>query len=450
VHLACSTEPVELARVKGDLDRARDDFDRRTSIVSSEVDESLETLLRAADTFVVCLPGETAGERTVQVITQYPWSSPSGRTALMGFRGLFVVPGRLEEGRALLRGLAGQMKDGLIPTEFDETGEGPSYCGADTSLWFIDAVGEYFRRTEDEKTIGALFAAVERIIDAYRQGRAPGIFCDSDGLVGMRLAGVAGSWMDAQVADWIVTPRQGRTVELNALWYNALMTAGLLASKVGKQALAWQWEELARRVQASFNRRFWNANLDCCYDVVEDDGLDASVRPNQIFAISLPHAVLAVERHRAVIQKVMEELLTPMGVRSLSARDPAFQGRYGGNVVSRDRAQHQGSVYPWLLGPLATAYAKAWGRSEETIFKISQWVAPCLDYLAGDGLGQICELFDGESPKAGRGAPASALSVAEVLRCYMQEVLGIAMAPKRARPGPSASPGAPVGSSTLE
>jgi glycogen debranching enzyme len=266
----------------------------------------------------------------------------------------------------------------------------------------------------------------------------------------MRLAGVAGSWMDAQVADWIVTPRQGRTVELNALWYNALMTAGLLASKVGKQALAWQWEELARRVQASFNRRFWNANLDCCYDVVEDDGLDASVRPNQIFAISLPHAVLAVERHRAVIQKVMEELLTPMGVRSLSARDPAFQGRYGGNVVSRDRAQHQGSVYPWLLGPLATAYAKAWGRSEETIFKISQWVAPCLDYLAGDGLGQICELFDGESPKAGRGAPASALSVAEVLRCYMQEVLGIAMAPKRARPGPSASPGAPVGSSTLE
>jgi predicted glycogen debranching enzyme len=450
VHLACSTEPVELARVKSDLDRARDDFDRRTAIVSSEVDEALGTLLRAADSFVVCLPGETAEERAVQVITQYPWSSPSGRTALVGFRGLFVVPGRLEDGRALLLGLAGQMREGLVPTEYAETGAGPSYLGADTSLWFVDAVGEYFRRTEDERTIGALFAAVEKIIDTYRQGSAPGTFCDSDGLVGMRLAGVAGSWMDAQVASWIVTPRQGRTVELNALWYNALLTAGLLASKLGKQALARQWEELARQVQASFNRRFWNANLDCCYDVVEDYGFDASVRPNQIFAISLPHAVLAVERHRAVIQKVMEELLTPLGVRSLSARDPAFQGHYGGNVVSRDRAQHQGSVYPWLLGPLATAYLKAWGRNEETIFRISQWLGPCLDYVAGDGLGQICELFDGESPKAGRGAIASALGAAELLRCYTQEILGIAMAPRPARLGPSASPPTPVGSSTLE
>jgi predicted glycogen debranching enzyme len=441
---------VELARVKSDLDRARDDFDRGTAIVSSEVDEALETLLHAADSFVVSVPGEAAGERAVHVITQYPWSSPSGRTALVGFRGLFVIPGRLEEGRMLLLGLAGQMRDGLVPTEYAETGEGPSYLGTDTSLWFIDAVGEYFRRTDDEKTIRTLFGAVEKIIDAYRHGSAPGIFCDSDGLVGMRLAGVAGSWMDAQVASWIVTPRQGRTVELNALWYNALMTARLLALKLGKKALAWQWEELAQRVQASFNRRFWNASLDCCYDVVEDYGFDASVRPNQIFAISLPHAVLAVERHRPVIQKVMEELLTPLGVRSLSPRDPAFQGHYGGNVVSRDRAQHQGSAYPWLLGPLATAYMKAWGRSEETIFRISQWLGACLDYMAGDGLGQICELFDGESPKAGRGAVASALGTAEVLRCYTQEILGVAMAPRQARPGPSASPGTPVGSSTLE
>ena len=449
-YLACSTEPVELGRVKSDLDRAREDLDQRTAIMSSEVDDTLETLLRAAESFVVSLPGQTPPQRSVHVITQYPWSSPSGRSALVGFRGLFALPGRLEEGKWLLSGLAAGMREGLIPTEYAESGQGMTYSGADTSLWFVDAVGEYFRRTEDETTIGELFAPVEKIIEGYQRGSAPGIFCDSDGLVGTRMAGVAASWMDAQVGGWVVTPRQGRTVELNALWYNALLTGASLASKLQKQTLAGQWEELALRVQASFNRRFWNANLECCYDVVEDHGFDASIRPNQIFAISLPHAVLAVERQRPVIQKVMDELLTPMGVRTLSPRDPAFQGRYGGNVVSRDRAQHQGSVYPWLLGPLATAYAKVWGRSEETTFRISRWIAPCLEYMATDGMGQICELFDGQSPKSGRGAVASALSTAEVLRCYMQEVLGIATAPRRARMGPSAPPHTPVGSSTLE
>ncbi len=380
----------------------------------SGAEDQLETLLKAAGAFVVSSPAEPPAERPVQVISQYPWGAPNGRTALMGFTGLFLVTGRLSEGRSLLLSLAGQIRDGQVPTEFPESGETPTYNGADTSLWFIKAVCEYAQLSDDEPAIGALFAAVEKIIKAYREGTGLGIFCDADGLVGTRAPGIATSWMDAKVGDWVMTPRRGRAVELNALWFNALRMAGALASRLGKGALAQEWETLARRVQASFNRRFWNTELKCCYDVVEDDGLDASIRPNQILAISLPNPVLSPERCKDVVGLVVDELLTPMGLRSLSRGDRAYVGHYGGNVVSRDRVQHQGAVYPWLLGPLAIAYVRTFGRNDDSISKISQWLDGCLKYLSSDGLGQLCELCDGDAPHAARGAIASALSVAEI------------------------------------
>lgn len=448
VHLVCSMEPVELKCVCTDLERARENFDRHTAIVRSEADEELETLLKAADAFVVSSTAEPPAQGAANVISQYPWSSPSGRTALIGFNGLFLVPGRLDEGRSLLVSLAAKLQDGLIPTDFSETGAAPDYNGADTSLWFINAVGEYFRLTDDEQTIRSLLAAVEKIIKAYREGTGLGIFCDADGLVGSRAPGVATSWMDAKVGDWVVTPRQGRTVELNALWFNALRTASALASRLGKGNLAQEWEALAQKTQASFNRKFWNAELSCCYDVVEDHGVDPSIRPNQILAISLPYPVLAAQHNEAVVRLVLNELLTPMGVRTLSRRDPAYQGRYGGNVVSRDRAQHQGSVFPWLLGPLATAYVRTVGRNDDSVTKIHQWLEPCLRYISGDGVGQLCELCDGDAPHAARGAIASALSVAEILRCYSNEVLGIATVRPKTRPISVSAPAKPVATST--
>jgi hypothetical protein len=169
--------------------------------------------------------------------------------------------------------------------------------------------------------------------------------------------------MDAKVGDWVVTPRQGRTVELNALWYNALRTAAVLASHLGNKTAAQELESLAKNVQASFNQRFWNPNVSGCFDIAENDQQDSSIRPNQLLAISLPYPVLSADRHVAVIELVLRELRTPMGVRSLSPRDPAYQAQYTGNVLSRDRAQHQGSVYPWLIGPLATAFLRAFGRA---------------------------------------------------------------------------------------
>jgi predicted glycogen debranching enzyme len=433
-HLTCSTEPVELVRVLSDLEKVRENLDRRTSVVTTEVDSRLEMLVRAAESFVVRAAVETSGERSVEVIAQYPWSPPGARAALIGFCGLFLTTGRLEEGRDLLLGLAAQLHNGMIPTEYPESGEAPTYQGIDVSLWFINAVGEYFGQTEDEATLPLLFAAVEQIVETYRVASGDILFRDAGGLIGTRSDRPARSWMDAQVGDWVVTPRRGRTVDLNALWFNALMTGSRLASKLGKTAAAKQWEDEANVVRESFNGRFWNAKLDCCFDVVTDDGADASIRPNQIFAISLPHAVLAAQRHQAVIQRVQDELLTPRGLRSLGRREPGYQGKYIGNVVSRDGAQHQGSVYPWLLGPLAAAYLKTHGRSAGNMAKVLQWIGPCLEYMEGDGLGQLCELFDGDAPHAARGAMASALSAAEILRMYARDILGITVLSNRPRP----------------
>ena len=374
----------------------------------------------------------------MKVIAQFPWSPAGGRAALMGFNGLFITTGRREEARSLLLSLAAQIRKGMIPTEYPESGGAPTYQGADTSLWFINAIGEYFGQTEDAATVRSLFPSVEEIVETYRTASGDWLFHDPDGLIGTRSAGAARSWMDAQVGDWVVTPRRGRTVELNALWFNALMTASRLASKLGESAAAREWEELAQKVRVSFNRRFWNAKLDCCFDVVGDDGPDASMRPNQIFAISLPHPVLSPERYKAVIGRVMEVLLTSKGLRSLGRHEAGYRGNYAGNVVSRDGAQHQGSVYPWLLGPLATAYLRAHGRTQETTAKVLQWIEPCLEYMDGDGLGQMCELFDGDAPHASRGAIASALGAAEMLRTYVRDVLGIAMLRTKGAADPTA------------
>jgi predicted glycogen debranching enzyme len=437
VHLACSTEPIELGRVLGNLEKAREDLDRQTSVVSSQADARLEMLVRAAESFIVGDADKASAERSVKVITQYPWSAPGGRAALVGFSGLFLTTGRLDDARILLLGMAAQMRNGLIPAEYPENGGWPTYLGADTSLWFINAIGEYSAQTEDLETIRALFPAIETIIETYRAGSPDGLFRDPDGLVGTNSTGKARSWMDAHVGDWVVTPRRGRTVELNALWFNALMAASRVAAKLGRSEPSREWEQFAQEVRESFNRRFWNEQLNCCFDVIDDESADASLRPNQIFAISLPYPVLAPERHKLVIERIIDELLTPFGVRSLARRDPAYLGKYAGDVVSRDRAQHQGSVYPWLLGPLSTAYLKTHGRSGEMTANIMKWITPCLEYMEGEGLGQLCELFDGDEPQAARGAIASALGAAEMLRIYARDVLGMPMPPARQRPIPA-------------
>jgi predicted glycogen debranching enzyme len=427
VHLICSADPVKVDRVLEDLNRAVEELDRGAATTPSQGaegrDETLEALLRAASAFVVTLPPDAP--LPVHVIGQYPWSPPQARAALIGMTGLLLIPGRLGEARRLLHSLASQLRDGLIPSEFPEDGSAPRYLAADVSLWFIAAVGDYLRYSDDLPTLRALWPAIESIIQSYRQGTKLGIASDDDELIVTRSPGVPASWMDAQVGEWVVTPRQGRTVELNALWFNALKFAATFAERLEKKSAGLELNQLAEKVKLSFNQKFWNENLKCCFDVVSESGYEASIRPNQIFAISLQYPVLESSRQEAVLRTVVNELLTPLGVRTLSRGDAAYQGRYADSVVSRDRAQHQGTAYPWLLGPLATAEARLHGRESQTITRIRQWLQPCLDLLQGDGLGQIGELFDGDSPHRPGGAIASALSVAEILRSYAQEVLGI-------------------------
>jgi predicted glycogen debranching enzyme len=358
------------------------------------------------------------------VVGGYPWSPPSGRAALAGFAGLFLVTGRHDEGRSLLLSMAAKLDRGLMPSDFQENGSAPLYLGADVALWFANAVYAYLRYTRDEATVGGpLYETLLRIIEQYRRGTRLGISVDDTGLLRTHAPAAATTWMDAKVGDWVITPRQGRPVEINALWYNAVSIAAELATRFGRTTTADDLSALSRLIKFAFNDRFWHAAAGCCHDVVSDRGPDPAIRPNQLLAMSLPFPVLSIDRHSTALETVLQELKTPLGVRTLSPRDPGYVGRYAGNVVARDRAAHGGSAYPWLLGPLVTAYVRVHGRGDASRREASEILQGCIDHLASDGLGQLPELFDGDAPHNCGGAIASALSIAEVLRAYFEDVL---------------------------
>ena len=394
----------------------------------------LTALTRAAEQFIARVPQDDSAERATALVTHLPWSPPSGRDALIAFPGVFLATGRFEDGRSLLLSFAGKLADGLMPSEFPENGTGPVYHGADVSLWYVAAVLRYLQYTGDEWTVRRhLYEPVLRIVQAYRAGTAPGVRADDDGLLQSGTQAVATTWMDATLAGVPVTPRQGRPVELNALWYNALRTAALLAERFGDVRAAADLSVLARSVRSAFNRQFWNDPAGCCFDVVADGGVaasDGSVRrPNQLLAAGLPFPVLDDERHARLLDAVRAELLTPMGVRSLSPRDAGYQGHYRGNADARDRAQHNGPAYPWLLGPFVTAYVRSRGGDPAARREAEAMLRPCLSYLCGDGLGQLSELADGDTPHTPGGAPASAPAVGALLRCYVEDVLNAGPAP---------------------
>ena len=424
VHFVCSADPIELRRV---LAKANEQWTDALAPTKS-VEEPMESLLRAADQFVLSTPSDqpapTVGGQTDFVAAQYPWAPPSPRQAMIAFTGLFLVPGKFSAGRGLLLSLLNHLSDGLLPSSLSETGGDAVYEGADVSLWFINAVNQYLRYTGDEETVrGQLLDAVMRIITAYRLGTKLGIRADALGLLQSTQPGVPTSWMDAQTNGWVVTPRSGRPVELNALWYNAVRIAADLAERFGPPDKAEDLAELATSIKAAFNRRFWNERSKCCYDVIDDHGYDSAIRPNQLLAMSLPYPVLSADRFEPVLERVRSELLTPFGLRTLSPADPAYQAHYGGNIINRDRAYHNGSAFPWLLGSYVTAYLLVHGRGEGARSEAREILQPCIDYLLKDGLGQLCELFDGDKPHRPGGAIASAASVAEILRAYAQDVL---------------------------
>jgi predicted glycogen debranching enzyme len=437
VYFACSTDPIDL---DGLVEQVRDRqalvdalqpsktvnpaAGRAADAGPAQADAAYAALCRAAGQYVAPISKDSTGDDVIAVIARYPWSAPAGRDAMIAFGGLFLATGRHAEGRALLLSMATTLKNGLMPSEFPEDGGDPVYQGADVSLWFVHAVHQYLRQTGDETTVRKhLYRTVVAIIEQYRNGTDLGIVADADGLITTHEPGVGTTWMDARVGDWVVTPRSGRPVEVQALWYNALCVAANLSDQFGDAGRAAELTALAASVKEAFNRRFWNPEWVCCFDVVGDDWQDASIRPNQILAASLPFPVLELDRHELVLEWVQSALLTPYGVRTLASDDPNFQPRYAGNVVARDRAYHNGAAFPWLLGPLVTTYIRVRGRGRQARAEAAALLRPCLDYLTGQGLGQLSELFDGTDPQLPGGAPASAAAVGEVLRCYVEDLM---------------------------
>jgi predicted glycogen debranching enzyme len=315
------------------------------------------------------------------------------------------------------------MDQGLLPNRFPDEGQTPEYNSVDATLWMFHAVSEYLRHTGDFDFVRReLYQTLSDSIGWYERGTRYGIRLDSDGLLQAGQRGVQLTWMDAKIGDWVITPREGKPVEIQALWYNALCVMQDLARAFGQGAEAEHYAALAGRARGSFESAFWNEPDGCLFDVVGEAGPDGSIRPNQIFAVSLPHALLSGERAHRVVDVVEWELLTPYGLRTLAPRDPNYKGRYEGDQRSRDSAYHQGTVWPWLLGPFLTAYLKVHNDDPQVRERADRFLEPLRAHLWQAGLGQISEVFDGDAPHHPGGCIAQAWSVAEFLRIYVEEV----------------------------
>jgi predicted glycogen debranching enzyme len=394
---------------------------RREARAASPLEDSFaQSLAAASDQYLV----SRGNEKTI--IAGYPWFSDWGRDTMIALPGLTLPTGKYEVARSILRNFAKHVDQGMLPNRFPDAGETPEYNTVDAALWFFEAARAYLSYTGDLDFVrDELYPVFVDILSWHARGTRYGIKVDDSGLLASGELGIQLTWMDARVGDWVVTPRRGKPVEIQALWYNALCIMEDLASRFGNQAARKGYRHMAAVAQWSFNRLFWNEKLGCLYDVVNGGPPDPSIRPNQIFAVSLPHSMLRQERARRVVKKVEEHLLTPFGLRSLAPSDPQYCGSYTGGPIERDGAYHQGTVWPWLLGPFITAYVKVNGRSEEARRQAQAWLSSLESHLAEAGLGQVSEIFEGDAPHRPCGCIAQAWSVAEILRVYVEDVRGL-------------------------
>ncbi|HET9488156.1 MAG TPA: amylo-alpha-1,6-glucosidase [Methylomirabilota bacterium] len=369
-------------------------------------------LVLAADQFIVSRPLAEEPEG-LSIIAGYHWFGDWGRDTMIALPGLALATGRPEVAARILRTFARFVDRGMLPNRFPDQGEMPEYNTVDATLWYFDAIRAYHAATGDDGLLKELFPVLESIVHWHREGTRYGIGVDpADGLLRSGEPGVQLTWMDAKVGDWVVTPRAGKAVEINALWFNALATMEAFARRLRQPATP--WTALAARVRSSFER-FWNEGAGYCYDVIDGAaGHDGSLRPNQLFAVALPQSPLSAERQRRVVDVCARELLTSYGLRSLAPGHPDYHGHYGGGPHERDGAYHQGTVWAWLLGPFALAHYKVYGDRA----RARSFLAPLAHHLDDHGLGSIAEIFDGDPPFVPRGCVAQAWSVAETLRAW--------------------------------
>ena len=369
-------------------------------------------LVLSADQFVARRPLADDPEG-MTVIAGYHWFGDWGRDTMIALPGLTLTTGRPEVARRILKTFARFVDRGMLPNRFPDAGEAPEYNTVDATLWYFEALRAYHAATRDDGLLKELYPVLEEIVRFHRAGTRYGIKEDAgDGLLMSGEPGVQLTWMDAKVGDWVVTPRTGKPVEINALWYNALRTMAGFARHLGRPA--GPWDTLADRVKTGFER-FWSERAGHCYDVLDSPGgHDEALRPNQVFAVSLYESPLSPERQKRVVDTCARHLLTSFGLRSLAAGHPDYRGHYGGDQRERDAAYHQGTVWAWLLGPFALAHFKAYGDAATA----RSFLAPLADHLGDHGVGSIAEIFDGDPPFAPGGCIAQAWSVAETLRAW--------------------------------
>jgi predicted glycogen debranching enzyme len=358
------------------------------------------------------------------VIAGYPWFTDWGRDTFISLPGLCLVTGRLDVAWQVIAAFAAHISEGMVPNRFPDIGERPEYNTIDASLWFIHAIGLYLVASQDEARVRATaWPAVKQILDGYRQGTRYGIRLDEDGLITGGVPGAQLTWMDAKVGDWVVTPRHGKPVEIQALWVRALEIGEQLARQFGDAAYADRCRGDRERAIASFRTRYWHGAGGYLYDVIDGpEGNDASLRPNQLYAISLVDELVPRDWAKQILRLVEDQLLTPVGLRTLSPTDSRYRGRYEGGVLERDGAYHQGTVWPFLLGPFVTAWIKVHGKKPAALKQAHAFLDGIGVHLKEACLGQVSEIFDGDAPHCPRGCYAQAWSVAEPLRVLIEDL----------------------------
>lgn len=427
ISIICSVLTADSEFKYGEADAAKLVTEKRCyleSVVKQagyKNDAFADTLVLAADQFIT----HRASTGLKTVLAGLPWFTDWGRDTMIAFSGLTLATKRFAEAREILSTFAKNLHHGLVPNMFPDDGQAPLYNTADASLWYFYAVHQYLRYTgapSDYDFIqNEIYPVLLEITDAYKNGTDFSIYMDTDGLIhaGSGLDQV--TWMDVRVGDWVATPRHGKPVEINALWYNALCVMADLSEHYGKDAAPYQ--ALARQVKESFCQQFWNPEKQCLYDVVSDDGTkDDSIRPNQIYAVSLPYTMLPSNQELAVVTTVQKELLAGPGLRSLSRDHKDYHPVYVGSLEKRDAAYHQGTAWGYLLGGFISAYVKVHGDTEKARKQALTFLTPVREHFREGCIGSISEIFDGDSPHTCRGCYAQAWSVGEILRCYVEDI----------------------------
>lgn len=428
-----STEPWDIIDVLSPADVLASERERRARLLADADERAREgvaaELVFASDQYVITPAGRAeeaarahaAGDEIRTVIAGYHWFTDWGRDTMISLEGLTLVTGRSLEAGYILRTFAHYVRDGLIPNMFPDRQNEGLYHTADATLWFFHALGRYLKKSNDRITLRLLLPILVDIAEHHLRGTKFNIRVDpEDGLLAQGQEGYQLTWMDAKMGDWVVTPRRGKAVELNALWFNALKLLEGWLGEMDEGDVAKRYAEQADRARESFNRRFWFEEGGHLYDVVDVDGggaNDAACRPNQLFAISLDHPVLEEARWNSVVDVAERELLTPVGLRSLSPKHPDYKPIYGGDLRSRDGAYHQGTVWAWLIGPFIDAWMKVHPQEKTTA---RNFLSRFPESMNENGMGTISEVFDAREPHTAGGCIAQAWSVAEVLRCWVK------------------------------